>query len=189
MSPLIAVRRGFLVVGNCRCKVFSKFRLTKRLPIAITVVEMITDFPFVKIPKEFEDLAGVADAATRIFRAQGNHASMREWFDALCEHIGPCVSPGGAAVYAGVSRAGVYKRMKAGGLTAFCFHIVGKKKTLFGGEKILKQLPLVYIPVAECKAWGAELEERAARLNADRGTREDEAAFDEADPSIENPDP
>jgi hypothetical protein len=150
---------------------------------------MITDFPFVNISKEFEQLAGVADEGTRIFRAQGSHASMREWFDALCEHIGPCVSPGGAAVYAGVSRAGVYKRMKAGGLTAFCFHIVGKKKTLFGGEKILKQLPLVYIPVAECKAWGAQLEERAARLEADRGTPEDEVALDEADLGIENPDP
>jgi len=114
---------------------------------------------------------------------------MRRWFDGLCQHIGPCVSPGGAAVYAGVSRAGVYKRMKAGGLTAFCFHIIGKKKTLFGGERTLKQLPLVYIPVAECKAWGAELEERAARLNAHQGRPEDEAALNEADPGIDNPDP
>src|SRR6266498_4972153 len=52
----------------------------------------------------------------------------------------------------------------------------------------LKRLPLVYIPVSECKAWGAELEERAARLNANRGTAEDEAAIDEADPGVENPD-
>lgn len=148
---------------------------------------MITQFPFVDVPSEFAQLVGSADEGTRIFRVEGNHGKMREWFDALCEHIGPCVSPGGAAVYAGVSRAGVYKRMKAGGLTAFCFHITGKKKTLFGGEKKLKQLPLVYIPVAECKAWGAELEERAARLNADRGTPEDEAALDEADPGDENP--
>jgi hypothetical protein len=148
---------------------------------------MITKFPFVAIPGQFERLAGVSDEGTRIYRAEGNHAGMREWFDALCEHIGPCVSPGGAAVYAGVSRAGVYKRMKAGGLTAFCFHITGKKKTLFGGEKKLKQLPLVYIPVAECKAWGAELEERAARINANRGTPEDEAELDEADPGDENP--
>src|SRR5436190_16685870 len=150
------------------------------------VVEMATDFERIMLPKALIPLMGVPDSGTRIFRAQGDHAEMREWFDALCEHIGPCVSPGGASVYAGVSRAGVYKRMKAGGLTAFCFHITGKKKTLFGGEKKLKQLPLVYIPVEECKAWGADLEERAARLNADRGTREDEAAFDEADPGIDN---
>jgi hypothetical protein len=152
------------------------------------VDEMTTTFQFVKIPKEVERLAGVVDQGTRIYRAEGNHGAMRAWFDALCEHIGPCVSPGGAAVYAGVSRAGVYKRMQAGGLTAFCFHITGKKKTLFGGEKKLKQLPLVYIPVTECKAWGAELEARAARLNANRGTPEDEAALDEADPGHENPD-
>src|SRR5256885_15133752 len=149
---------------------------------------MTTNFSFVEIPEDFGRLVGAADEGTRIFRAEGNHAAMRSWFDALCEQIGPCVSPGGAAVYAGVSRAGVYKRMKAGGLTAFCFHITGKKKTLFGGEKKLKQLPLVYIPVAECKAWGAELEERAARLNANRGTAEDEAAIDEADSVVENPD-
>src|SRR5438132_13905019 len=152
------------------------------------VVEMITKFVFVAIPEELVRLIGAADEGTRIFRVEGSHAEMRRWFDALCEHIGPCVSPGGAAVYARVSRAGVYKRMKARGVTAFCFHITGKKKTLFGGEKTLKQLPLVYIPVAECKAWGAELEERASRLNANRGTPEDEAAMDEADPGVENPD-
>jgi hypothetical protein len=150
---------------------------------------MATKFEFCSIPDAFAVLAGTPDEGTRIFRAEGDHAAMRRWFDALCEYIGPAVSPGGAAVYAGVTRAGVYKRMEAGRITAFCFHLIGKKKTLFGGEKKLKQLPLVYIPVAECKAWGAELEERAARLNALKGTPEDEAAFDEADPGIDNPDP
>src|SRR6266481_2638177 len=105
--------------------------------MAKTVVEMITDFPFVEIPPEFGRVIGTADQGTRTFRAEGSHADMQEWFDSLCEHIGPCVSPGGAAVYAGVSRAGVYKRMKAGGLTAFHFHIIGKTKTLFGRERKL----------------------------------------------------
>ena len=149
---------------------------------------MITDFQFVAIPSEFVPLIGSADEGTRMFRAEGNHAEMRRWFDALCECIGPCVSPGGAAVYAKVSRAAVYKRMKAGGLTAFCFHIIGKTKTVFGKEKKLKEWPVVYIPVAECKAWGAELDERGARIEANRGTTEDEAAleageFDEDSPS------
>src|SRR6185437_5574952 len=79
-------------------------------------VEMATEFKFVAIPEAFARLIGVADDGTRIFRAEGNHAAMRRWFDALCEYIGPCVSPGEAAVYAKVSRAAVYKRMKAGGL-------------------------------------------------------------------------
>jgi hypothetical protein len=150
---------------------------------------MATDIGLTSIPSKFAGLAGVPDEGTRMFRAKGDHAAMRRWFDALCQYIGPCVSPGGAAVYAGVSRAGVYKRMRTGGLTAFHFHIVGKTKTIFGREKKLKEWPLCYIPVSECKAWGAELDQRAARIEANRGTREDEAALEEADPSEDNPSP
>ena len=163
--------------------------MTKRQPSANLVYEMTTGFPFVGAPEEFAPLAGIADEGTRIFRAEGNHAEMRRWFDALCEHIGPCVSPGGAAVYAKVSRAAVYKRMKAGGLTAFCFHIIGKTKTIFGKEKKLKEWPLVYIPVAECKAWGAELDERSARIGAIRGTPEDEVALKEGEFDEDSPSP
>jgi hypothetical protein len=90
-------------------------------------------------------------------------------------------------VDAGVSRAGVYKRMKAGGLTAFCFHITGDKKTWLGGNKKLKQWALVYIPVSECKAWRSELEERLARMEAQRATAEDQAALEEADPREDDP--
>jgi hypothetical protein len=141
------------------------------------------------IAEELGPLVGACDEGTRIFRAEGNHAKMRRWFDALCEHIGPCVSPGGAAVYAKVSRAAVYKRMKAGGLTAFCFHIIGKTKTAFGKEKKLKEWPVVYIPVAECKAWGAELDERGARIEANRGTPEDKAVLEEAEFDETSPSP
>jgi hypothetical protein len=150
---------------------------------------MITNFGFVAIPAAFHHLMGQPDPGTRMFRAEGDHAAMRRWFDALCQHIGPCVSPGGAAVYAGVSRAGVYKRMKAGGLTAFHFHIIGTTKTIFGKEKKLKEWPVCYIPVGECKSWGAELEMRGARIEANRGTTEDEVALQEADPGEDNPDP
>ena len=58
---------------------------------------------------------------------------------------------------------------------------------MFGGENKLKELPPVYIPVAECKAWGAELERRVARLNADQVSAEDETALDDADPGIDDP--
>src|SRR5437667_1868251 len=121
------------------------------------------------------------DEETLTYRAMGDPRAMCIWLDAICEHAGPCVSPGGAAVYAKVSRAAVYKRMKSGGLTAFCFHITGKTKTIFGRERKLKEWPLCYIPSSECKAWGAELDERAARIEANRGTAEDEAALNEAD--------
>jgi hypothetical protein len=153
------------------------------------VIEMATHFQLMAIPEELGPLVGGCDEGTRIFRAEGNHAKMRRWFDSLCEHIGPCVSPGGAAVYAKVSRAAVYKRMKAGGLTAFCFHIIGKTKTAFAKEKKLKEWPVVYIPVAECKAWGAELDERGARIEANRGTPEDEAALEAGEFDENNPSP
>lgn len=146
-------------------------------------------FGFFEIPKGLEKFIGMPDEGTRMFRAEGDHAEMRRWFDALCEFIGPCVSPGGAAVYAGVTRAGVYKRMKTGGLTAFHFHIVGKTKTIFGKERKLKQWPLCYIPSSECKAWGSELDERAERLKVGLGSEDDDAALDEADPGIDDPDP
>lgn len=129
-------------------------------------------FGFVLVPDAFASLMGDPDSGTRIFRAQGDYQAMRRWFDSLCQYIGPCVSPGGAAVYSGTSRAAVYKRMKAGGLTAFCFHITGNHKTWLGRDKKLKQWALVYIPVSECKDWGAELNQRAARLNANQGTTE-----------------
>jgi len=111
---------------------------------------------------------GLPDGGTRIYRAEGNHSQMRRWFDGLCQHIGPCVSPGGAAIYAKVSRAAVYKRMKAGGLTAFCFKITAKTRTLSGNEKKLKELPLIYIPVEECKAWSVDLDLRGARRREHR---------------------
>jgi hypothetical protein len=136
---------------------------------------MVTNDGIVAIPPAFEHLAGVLDEGTRIYRAEGNHSQMRQWFDGLCQHIGPCVSPGGAAVYAKVSRAAVYKRMKAGGLTAFSFKITAKTRTLFGNEKKLKELPLIYIPVEECKAWSVDLDLRAARV--ERGTAEDKSGI------------
>ncbi len=133
---------------------------------------------------------GVPDGGTRIYRAEGNHSQMRQWFDGLCLHIGPCVSPGGAAIYAKVSRAAVYKRMKAGGLTAFCFKITAKTRTLFGNERKLKELPLIYIPYEECKAWSVDLDLRAARVDVDRGTAEDGSALEQqTDDDEENPSP
>jgi hypothetical protein len=146
---------------------------------------METYFPYIKIPMEFARLIGRPDPGTRIFRREGTVEEMREWFDKLCEHIGPTVSPGGAAVYAGVTRAGVNKRLKAGKLTIFCFYTIEKTKTLFGKEKTIKDFPSGYIPVSECKAWRKELEERIQRIEARKGpnpmTPDDEAALAETD--------
>jgi hypothetical protein len=163
---------GKLPLGEKRC-----CQTSNRI---VLVFEMVTEVVPIRIPDAFLALAGIADGGRRILRAEGDYEKMTRWFDALCQHIGPCVSPGGAAVYAGVTRAGVYKRLRAGKLTAFCFHITQDKQTLFGGKKTLKKEPLVYIPVEECQAWRKELEGRAARIEATKvATPDDEAAFAE----------
>jgi len=147
-----------------------------------TVFVMETEIQFVTVPPELAALVGEADPGTRIYRQEGTHDEMVVWFDALCEHIGGSVSPGGAAVYAGVTRAGVHKRLRVGKLTAFCFHITKEKKTLFGGKKTLKDGPIIFIPTSECQDWRKELEGRVARIEATKSaTAEDEAAFEETD--------
>jgi hypothetical protein len=106
---------------------------------------------------------------------------MADWFDNLCVPLRALVSPGGAASYAQVSRPGVYKRMRAGKLTAFCFHITSQKKSFFGGTKLLKRDPIVYVSVPECQGWRKELEARVARIEATKTvTKEDEDALEEA---------
>ncbi len=150
---------------------------------------MKTDFPFIQIPEAFVKLMGEPDENTRIYRRAGTHKEMQQWHDGLARNIGFCVSPGGAATYAGVTRAGVYRRIKAGKLTAFCFHIEGKKKTLFGGEKKLKEHAIVYVPVKECESWRKELEERIERFKAAKKTvTEEEEALIEAFPGEDDPD-
>jgi hypothetical protein len=119
-----------------------------------------SSFGFVAIPPALEHLVGTLVPGTRVYRSEGDQTALRHWLDGLCHHIGPCLSPGGSALYIGVSRAAVHKRMNAGGLAAFCFYLIAEKK--------LKQLPMVYIPLAECKAWRAALGERFARLTKRR---------------------
>lgn len=135
---------------------------------------------FTKIPDAFKMLAGTREPGTRIYRREGTNEEMVQWFDALCEHIGPTVSPGGAASYARVTRAGVHKRLKSGNLTAFCFHIRGKWTNFLGREKQYKRLALVYIPVKECQEWRIELESRQHPLDAEARIAAEEALGDES---------
>lgn len=149
-----------------------------------------SSFPFVQIPIEFAKLIGHPDPGTRTFRREGNQREMQEWHDALAKHIGFCVSPGGAATYAGVTRAGVYNRIKAAGLSAFCFHLVGKEKTFFGGERKLKEHAIVYVPVSECQAWRKELGDRITRINAAKElSKEDNEILSDAYDETVHPDP
>jgi hypothetical protein len=48
-------------------------------------------------------------------------------------------------------------------MTAFCFHVVEAKRSIFGYQDKLKKRPYIYIPVSECKAWAEELKTRPDR--------------------------
>ena len=129
---------------------------------------MNKEFPYLDVPASLKPIVGVPDPETRIYRREGSDEESGPWFDALCEHfLGEgFISPGGVGMYAPVSRAGVYKRLKEGNLTAFCFHVVKAERSLFGYQKKLKERPYVYVAVSECKAWGQDLRARPDRKEA-----------------------
>jgi len=106
---------------------------------------------------------GVPDEGTRVYRKDGPEEETGPWFDALTDVVGSSVSPGGVSMYCPVSRAAVHKRMKEGRLTAFMFHATHKKTDWFGKKRVLRERPLCFIPVSECKAWKIELEDEAKR--------------------------
>lgn len=132
---------------------------------------MEQDFPYVEIPEESLEVLGEPDPGTRMFRASGPEEGSGPWFEIVDLVAGPTVSPGGAGMFAPVSRAAVHKRLKEGKLTAFCFHVTSTRTSIFGKQRKVRDTPFVYIPSSELKAWAAELEERIVRLG--RITREE----------------
>lgn len=125
---------------------------------------MATVFPFVQIPAEALPFIGERDGESHVYRKEGSQEESAAWFDALHEIIGQSVSPGGVGMYCPVSRAAVYKRIKEGKLSLFLFHVTRRKTALFGGKKVVREMPYGYIPVSEARAWRDELEERAIAL-------------------------
>lgn len=118
---------------------------------------MSKDFPFVEIPEHLKEIIGDAEAGTRLYRVTGTEEDAVKWADAvfeICRGDG-AVSPGGVSMYAGVSRPGVHKKLRSGGLTGFIFHI--SKETLLLKRKKLTAESYGFIPVCECKAWAQEL--------------------------------
>jgi len=122
------------------------------------------DIEFVDIPFSRSRVIGEADEGTRVFRQLGREREFESWWDTVSELCAPdgSVSPGGASMFAPVSRAAVYKRLKEGRLTAFMFHWVpkGKRwsiKELFGphGER-----EVMCVPVVELRQWGDLLKDR-----------------------------
>jgi hypothetical protein len=123
---------------------------------------MNREFPFVKVPDRLLPFVGEPDPGTRLYRRYGTQEDYRAWFSAVSKICKPegLVSPGGAAGYARVSRAGVHKRLKEGRLTAFIFHEIKDLKFLKGRKTLVdgRSPSSGYVPVSECKAWAAELE-------------------------------
>ncbi len=98
-----------------------------------------------------------------MFRQTGAEDHIPEWEDAIFAEVGPCVSPGGAAQRAGVSRASVHDRLKQGKLTGFFFYSNKPRRFLFAKLPPKRELAVGYIPVSEASAWRKEIEERAIR--------------------------
>lgn len=124
----------------------------------------MSDISFVDVPSEALEIVGQPDEGTRVFRREGYEHQVSEWFSAINALSSPMVSPGSVSMFAPVTRAAVYKRLKEGRLTAFCFHVLETKKGFFGKTKTVRGTPYVYIPVAECKAWAEDLKDRMLRL-------------------------
>jgi len=124
---------------------------------------MSKDFPFIEIPDHLKAIIGIPDPGTRLYRAYGTEEDCSTWHDAVFDicHGDGCVSPGGCAGYAGVTRPGVHKKLKTGGLTGFVFHYT-KDSLIFKGKKVLSRNAsfYCYIPVSESKAWAEELKRK-----------------------------
>ncbi len=118
----------------------------------------------VEIPKPCTKLLGQVAPKTRMYHRSGTREEFPGWFEAAWEVCGPegGVSPGVVGQYADVSRAGVHKRMKEEGLTAFLFHLTGGKESLQVDEDLAKMAgrPYTIIPLAECRQWAALLQSR-----------------------------
>ena len=136
----------------------------------------VDSFPFVEIPEHLKDKIGIPDPETRIYRVYGTEEDESAWADAVFEicYGDGCVSPGGAAAYARVSRPGVHKKLKSGGLTGFVYHVT-KDSILFKGKKKLSANANFYcfIPVSECKAWAQELSKKRDKLELEKEVKGD----------------
>lgn len=119
--------------------------------------------PYIQVPAEIEHIFGPKDEGTRIYRTDGNEAENAIWFEAVNEVAGSVVSPGGAGMFAPVSRAAVHERMKEGKLTAFFFTVKRESTNIMGRPRESRGTPFIFIPVSELKAWAEEIKERAIK--------------------------
>lgn len=113
------------------------------------------DIEYVEIPERVLREVGEPDPGTRLYRQIGRRTEHNRWWDAvgeICDGTG-VVSPGGASMFAPVTRAAVYKRLKEGRLTAFVFHWAPKGKRWTIREMLNEAGEFVFIPVIELRRW------------------------------------
>ena len=122
---------------------------------------MDSEFPFVKVDPKDYSILGKPDSGKRIYRREGKREEMAAWFDRVRDVAGHVFSPGGCGIYAHVSRAGIYKAINEGRLTAFAFHVTGYTRSVFGFKRKMRESAYVFIPVEECKAWGEIIDAKA----------------------------
>lgn len=126
---------------------------------------MAEDFPFLEVPPWAQEaLGGEPDPGTRFYRAEGPEEGSGPWFEVVTAIAGPCVSPGGAVMFAPVTRGAVQRRIAEGKLTTFTYYVTSTRIGLFGAERKTREFPYVYIPASELKAWASELEKRIVKL-------------------------
>lgn len=135
---------------------------------------MASDFPFVEVPTDQLHHFGSRDPETRVYRREGTQEESGLWADKVMKLAGHAVSPGGVCMYANVSRAAVYKAINEGRLTAFGFHVIVESRGVLGFRRRIRELPYVYVPVSEAKAWGKII---AEKVKARTLTREEEPGW------------
>jgi len=141
---------------------------------------MAKDFPYVQIPDALRPILGEQKEGTRVYVQAGDAELFGRWHDAICKHIGPTISPGGACARAHVTRAGVHKRMKDGKLTAFWFEAKEPRvPTVPVWLRFFQPRTSFYIliPSSECRAWGELVAAKYKRLQE----KKDAGQFLEAD--------
>lgn len=118
---------------------------------------------FVQVPEELSRVVGEPLPGTRMYRMEGPEDHVRFWTEAVLSVFGICLSPGGAAAEAGVSRAAVYQRLKDGNLTGFFYYSTKPRRSLFGRTQVKRELMVGLVPISECRDWRQELEDRAIK--------------------------
>lgn len=126
---------------------------------------MTTINAYEEVPEAYKEIIGEPDAGTRLYRAEGGQEDFEKWYNTVREICSDgIVSPGGANMFAPVTRAAVYKALQEGRLSAFFFHITKKYKSWRGKEIKYRNSPYGYVSVRELKIWKADLMERAGSV-------------------------